>query len=266
VKAKPVALTPQMTTAAAFQAIGRGCLHHLMANEAVLRARRDPDAVHQMRVAMRRLRAAISLFGEVVADDARDPLKDELRWISGKLGEARDLDVFLAKTLAPLRERHPEASELGELAASLEARRDEAYGQALAAVTSPRFLALTLDAAAWIEDRGVASGRRADRGVDRRFRGPGVVAPRQKGPPPRRGTGTARPGDAASGAHRHQEAALRGEFFSRLFEGKGRAKRLKGYLAGLARLQETLGDLNDMAVSQASPPAWRARAPSGRGI
>lgn len=250
VKAKPVALTPEMTTAAAFQAIGRGCLHHLMANEAVLRARRDPDAVHQMRVAMRRLRAAISLFGDVVADDARDSLKDELRWISGTLGKARDLDVFLAKTLAPLREHHPEAAELGELAASLEAQRDEAYGQALAAVTSPRFLALALDAAAWIEAGSwLQGGAPTEEPI-------GDFAVRQLS---RRAKKVRRRGAGledldAETRHRVRieikKLRYAAEFFSRLFEGKGRAKRLKAYLAGLAGLQETLGDLNDMAVSQ----------------
>lgn len=251
VKAKPVALAPDMTTATAFQAVGRACLHHLMANEAVLRVRRDPDAVHQMRVAMRRFRAAISLFGDVVADAARDPLKSELRWISNALGQARDLDVFLTRTLAPIREQHADVPELLELATLIEARRDEAYRQALAAVTSPRFLALVLDAAAWIETGpwlrdGEAALREAPIGD---FAAKELARRAKK--VRRRGAGLETLDPETRHRVRIEIKKLRyaAEFFSGLFAGKGRAKRLKVFLSTLARLQDALGDLNDMAVS-----------------
>lgn len=252
VKAKPVALAPDTTVAAAFQAIGRACLHHLMANEAVLRTRRDPDAVHQMRVAMRRLRAAISLFGDVVADPARDPLKGELRWISSALGEARDIDVFLAKTLAPIRERHAEMPELGELATWMAARGDEAHGQALAAVNSARFLTLVLDVAAWIETGPWLQ----DGGTKLREGKVGAFAAKQLArrvkKVRRRGVGLDKLDPDTRHRLRIEIKKLRyaAEFFSDLFEGKERRKRFKAFLAALARLQELLGDLNDMTVSR----------------
>ena len=52
----------------------------------------DPVHVHQMRVATRRIRAALRLFGDVLPADASS-LNDELNWIAGQLGAARDLDV-----------------------------------------------------------------------------------------------------------------------------------------------------------------------------
>ena len=52
----------------------------------------DADAVHDMRVATRRLRAALRVFKDVLPDDAQ-VLNDELRWIARKLGAVRDLDV-----------------------------------------------------------------------------------------------------------------------------------------------------------------------------
>jgi len=252
VKAAAVALTPEMTTAEAFQAIGRACLQHLIANEAVLRARRDPDAVHQMRVAMRRLRAAISLFGDVVEDEERDRLKEELRWMSNRLGEARDLDVFLGKTLAPVRERHPEAQELAELAASLEAKRDEAYVEARAAATSPRFRALVLDTTAWIETGAwLSAGDASPREMPIKTFAEKQLSRRAK-KVRRRGAGL----ETLDAETRHRvrieikKLRYAAEFFSGVFGGKGRAKRLKAFLSTLAHLQETLGDLNDMAVSR----------------
>lgn len=80
VKAKPPDLSEGMTAAAAFQAIGGAHLRHLVANERLLHESRDPCVFHQMRVAIRRLRAAMSLFKNVIADDHRDVLRSELKW------------------------------------------------------------------------------------------------------------------------------------------------------------------------------------------
>src|SRR5262245_20680366 len=67
VTAAPVALTPDWSRQAACKAIARACLRQLVANTpATLRG--DPEGVHQMRVALRRLRAAISLFADMLLD------------------------------------------------------------------------------------------------------------------------------------------------------------------------------------------------------
>src|SRR4051812_6350129 len=133
-KAKDSGVAPGMTAAAAFQAIGRACLHQLLSNERVLRETRGPEAVHQMRVAMRRLRAAMSLFKAMLADERQDAIRSELRWIANVLGAARDLDVFMADVLDPVRKKHPGEPGLEELAASFQARREQSYERALAAV------------------------------------------------------------------------------------------------------------------------------------
>jgi triphosphatase len=106
VKASPVVLKRKMTSAAAFQLIGASCLQHLMTNEAIVRRTSGADAVHQMRVALRRLRAAITLFKSVVVDEQRDSIKAELKWMADVLGEARDLDVYITKVLKPAQDAH----------------------------------------------------------------------------------------------------------------------------------------------------------------
>ncbi|MBA3234109.1 MAG: CHAD domain-containing protein [Propionibacteriales bacterium] len=53
------------------------------------------DAVHQMRVACRRLRSALATFRRLVDRDVTDPVRGELRWLAGVLGEARDVEVML---------------------------------------------------------------------------------------------------------------------------------------------------------------------------
>jgi CHAD domain-containing protein len=60
--------------------------------------RRDvPDAVHKMRVATRRLRSALRTFRPLLDRAATDPLRDELRWLAGVLGAARDTEVMHAR-------------------------------------------------------------------------------------------------------------------------------------------------------------------------
>jgi CHAD domain-containing protein len=63
----------------------------LLEQEAVAREGADPEGVHQMRVAVRRIRAALKASDEPELDE----LQDELRWLGGVLGRIRDLDVLL---------------------------------------------------------------------------------------------------------------------------------------------------------------------------
>ena len=60
------------------------------------------DAVHQMRVATRRLRATLRSFGTVVPRPATEKVAGELKWLGGLLGEARDGEVLPRHLLASL--------------------------------------------------------------------------------------------------------------------------------------------------------------------
>jgi CHAD domain-containing protein len=151
VKAEDIVLDEEMSNAAAFREIAASCLRHLVANERVLRQRRDPEAVHQMRVALRRLRAAISLFKDMVSDERVEAVKDELRCITGVLGEARDLDIYIAKVLEPAREEAPDDEGIRRAIAEAEAKREKAYDAVQAALRARRYGAAILAVAAWVE-------------------------------------------------------------------------------------------------------------------
>ena len=81
IKAAPVALTPDSSRQAAFQAIARACLHQFIGNLPAMQGG-DPEGLHQMRVALRRLRAAISLFADMLLDPQTEQMKAEFKWIS----------------------------------------------------------------------------------------------------------------------------------------------------------------------------------------
>jgi CHAD domain-containing protein len=63
-----------------------------------------------MRVGLRRLRAALSPFKDVLRGKETDRLKNELRWLTEQLGPARDVEVFISKTAAPYLKRHPDTA------------------------------------------------------------------------------------------------------------------------------------------------------------
>ena len=151
IKAPQVVLKRKMTSAAAFQRVGASCLQHLMANEAIVRHAPEADAVHQMRVALRRLRAAITLFKTVVEDERRDPIRAELKWMANVLGEARDLDVYITKVLEPAQDEHSSDEGYQNLLAEYQERRDRAYEVVQETIASPRFINGVLETAAWTQ-------------------------------------------------------------------------------------------------------------------
>jgi triphosphatase len=106
IKAAPVALAPDSSQQAAFQAIAHACLHQLVGNLPAMQGG-DPEGLHQMRVALRRLRAAISLFAVMLADPQTQQMKAEFKWLTGELGPARELDVFIKQVVKPVADSKP---------------------------------------------------------------------------------------------------------------------------------------------------------------
>ncbi|MEU6166614.1 CYTH and CHAD domain-containing protein [Streptomyces tanashiensis] len=135
------------TAAAAVLAYAREQADAIVALDPAVR--RDlPDAVHQLRVACRRLRSAFRTYRRVLDRDLTDPLGDELKWLAGELGVARDQEVLDARLRARVANLPPELT-LGPVTTRLR-HRDAALArnarhQALAALDSDRYLAL-LDA------------------------------------------------------------------------------------------------------------------------
>lgn len=117
-------------------------------------ARRDePDGVHKMRVATRRLRSALATYRPLLDRTVTDPIRDELKWVAAELGGARDAEVLRERLLASLAEE-PDELVLGPIAAritaALLADHRAAHAELLLALDSDRYWALldVLDALA----------------------------------------------------------------------------------------------------------------------
>src|SRR5271168_1163024 len=99
-------LNPVMACDTAFRVVARRCLADLTANRAAT-CRGDPEALHQMRIALARLRTAISFFSPMVADARRARIRGELKWLNADLGAVRDLDVAIERLKATGKQRPP---------------------------------------------------------------------------------------------------------------------------------------------------------------
>jgi len=248
IKSVPVALSPDMTRQAAFAAIARSCLHQLVANRPALEAG-DPEGVHQMRVALRRLRAAVSLFSDMLEGPQTDAAKAEFKWLTGELAPARELDVFINQVVKPVAKGKPGPGFL-VLTRDLRKRRDTAFARALAAIESARFRALVLDVTAWIEAGEWT--RRPDERVRKRAIAAAAAEDfhRRRKKLLKRGKHIEKLDPKRRHKLRIQTKKLRyaSEFFAGAFPGKKSARRRQKFVAGLEKLQDALGDLNDIAM------------------
>jgi CHAD domain-containing protein len=107
--------------------------------------RAQPDSVHQMRVATRRLRSTLRSFGSVVDRADTEHLASELQWLGSVLGEARDAEVQAARL-----EQHVQQTDIEQLLGPVQARiraysaktRAESLAAVAAALMSARYEAL----------------------------------------------------------------------------------------------------------------------------
>ena len=264
VGAEKIRLQRGMNTADAFRTIGRSVLRHIAANEAAVR-RSDSEGVHQMRVGLRRLRAAISLFAKLLGDQETERVKSELKWLTGKLAPARDLDVYVRNEIEPLRRDAPTRRGMKELAGALTLRRDAAFGKASAAVESRRYRSLLLDTLQWLETGDWAKHARYYKQRPIEWFAADIFARRTKTI-----TKKAKKIRELDGQQRHKlriavkKLRYASDFFDHLFASRRAKKRLPSFKARLTDLQDCLGALNDIKVHQKLAPKPAAGKPSAK--
>lgn len=250
VKAQPLALVKRMSIEQAFQAIVANCMVQVQGNEYGVAAGDDAESLHQMRVGLRRLRSALHLFRDMLT--LPDDLAHELDWLVGQLGPARDWDVLAGTTLPGLGLDLPSDIDLAAVRHAAQARSHEQHDIAAQAVATPRYTQLVLRLTRWV----ISCGWRETMSLPDWNRLAGPVKPFARDTLldgqrrlHKRGRKLASAGAGAAERHRVRIAAKKAryasEFFARLFP----LRCLRRYTAGLARLQDVLGAMNDAAVA-----------------
>lgn len=152
IKAQLPNLTRKMNANIAFKEIVWECIHQLQLNQNVVLHTSDIEGVHQMRIALRRLRSAFSLFKLILGHKKCAFILSELKWLSNILGKARDIDVLLTQTIPAISKQlkhHPGLLTLQQLALK---RQAKVYGFTREALLSWRYHCLLLTVCSWLEN------------------------------------------------------------------------------------------------------------------
>jgi len=252
--AAPIHLGPTMTAREAFAAVALNCSAHVMACTNYAGRSDDPEGIHQLRVAIRRMRSALSIFQDAALKNHRFRISGELHALQLTLGSARECDVLIEDTLGRLPARLRRDRAVRDVIALARARSTAAHKSARTVLHGTRCRGLLRRLHVWI---------------DREF----IYGPQRLQNPHWNRAALARPARVAvadvltayhdrtcrlgrklreldtPGLHRLRirikKLRYATEFFGTLWPGRA----TKRYLAALKDLQKTLGQLHDNATA-----------------
>jgi triphosphatase len=238
-EAEPIALNRDIITATAFQAIAGACIRHYRLNEGLLFEATNSETLHQCRVALRRLRAALTMFKPILRDPESIALSDRLRTAAALFSDARNIDVLIDR----MADR--------KLLAKLTARRNAIYAELLRAIRADSFRALMLDLVRWIS---VGSWLSEMDGAKQRGQPitafAGHLLDRYQRRLNQRGRHLGRLDDETRHKVRivGKKLEYAADFLGSLFAGKKARRRHRHFLQAIRALQTALGNLNDEAT------------------
>jgi inorganic triphosphatase YgiF len=249
-KAKSVPLARDVTAEDALAETLALCIDHLALNEECVLTRTHIEGVHQMRVALRRLRSALHIYRQLLPETDYRRLNDKAKACIDVLGPARDWDVFLAEVLPPVAEWISDEPSLSLLREHAEKRREQAYTDAQAMIRSPDYATTLLDLGEWVHNRAWRNQDLSEESS--RLLGPAIDLGRDI--LERRHRKLIKAGKhikTMTVAERHKlriavkKQRYAAEFFADLFP----AKKVKAYVRRMVALQDHLGLLNDIATA-----------------
>jgi CHAD domain-containing protein len=146
----PEVVQPEVDAGASVETLLRhdlaGGTLRLFRHEAGVRTGEDPEAVHQARVATRRIRSTLRTFSKLLDEEWTDRLRADLKWLADLLGEVRDTDVLLERFSGHLAELPAADAKAGRwLLARLAGQRDHARRRLLGAMASQKYVVLLDD-------------------------------------------------------------------------------------------------------------------------
>jgi len=280
---------PDLSGAATVEAALAGAIGHLlevMLHHASLCGPGEgpgegPEGVHQMRVALRRLRSVLKAFRPAARDPALDRFDDGLRRLAQLLGPARDWDVFLPGVGAAAAAAIGPDRRMAALGRAAEARRLAAYVALRRALEGVAFRRLVLDGLGlllerpWREGGPKTPSEEAAAQAARHALLDGPVAGFAAVLLDRRWAKLREEGEdiashAPAALHEVRLEAKRLRYAAELFAPVWPGKTARRFLKRLAALQEELGVANDTAVARAlvaslgaAVPAWAVGAVEG---
>lgn len=267
--AEPIALKAGLAPREAFRVIAHSTLHQVTANADPVREM-VAEGVHQMRIGLRRLRAAISLFTDILPQASTARIKAELKWLTRELAPAREIDVFLNESIRPITAQDVPRRGARAIRKRFSRQRKAAFERAREAVMSARYRRLLIDVIEWIEggrprgddDRSIAAY--AAEMLDRRIR-----KARKEG----KRLHDLDPMQRHKLRIRIKKIRYAVDFFESLYGDRDR-KELAALSDRLKQIQSALGSLNDFMAHRelateaalTAPPAHRRAQAFASGV
>lgn len=253
VKAEAPALDGEASAAAVFEAMLVSCARQILANEWPIREGERVEGVHQMRVGLRRLRAVLSMFRELIEGSPLALLATDAKWLAAALGSERDLDVFDTDLLLPVAAAFPGTPGLKMLAARVRSLAGGAKAGVDAVLASERYAHFLFDLSAAIGTRRWLSDAANRQQAAERLATPARVLARELLEKRwRKARKLGKEIETLDIADRHRlrielkKLRYGAEFFSGLYSGKA----TRAYVKALAKLQDVFGQLNDVATAE----------------
>ncbi len=242
-KVTMIDLNKKMDVATACREIVKNCLQQLQDNTVgFLDGEEDCEYLRQMRVGIRRMRSAFSVFSHAFGNTIFSDIIRELRWLSGELGPARNWDVFVLEMLPPVVNALSSKYDFTKLMQASEILRRKNRERAVTATESQRFKVLLLKLGAvlssdtWPQKDASPVGDFADLILEKCYRN------------------FEKSGRRVTTLDAKKLHALRidgkklryaAEFFSPLYS----ARAVRAFLSAMSGLQDALGAVNDAATT-----------------
>jgi len=246
-KSVSLSLDSKMGVEDGFVAIAQACLSQFQANLPGVLGSDDIEYVHQARVALRRLRAALRLYRKACVPP--DDLMDGLRTLAAALGLARDWDVLCAETLPAIAPDYPDSDAWQHGMKGLEAHRAAVRSAMQDALAQARPGAWLLAFQRWLQQHGWRAAPDAQRFIQLSPLDAWACRALTKGH--RVIVRGARNFGKLAPAERHllriaiKRQRYAAEFFQTLFSGKRQAR----YLTVMRLAQDSLGQANDAHIA-----------------
>jgi len=248
-KAAPTQLNTAMNAEQAFSTIVSRCLTHLQMNEEMVLYGNDIEGVHQMRVALRRLRSCLTLYKSVIPRKAHAELNEKIKYIANCLGEARDWDVF-RENLMLMQQHIPNNDALIQLDKHISVLQADAYVKVRTLLRSSSYTQLILELGLWISTQAWQSS--LSKQAKKTLRAPAkklanTLLQKQY----QRVINYAAGHENFTDEQRHELRILikkmgyGSKFFAELYP----RKKVRPYTKTLSALQDELGVLNDVSVA-----------------
>ncbi len=240
---------PRQTVAQAFVALLEQHLFYLHLWEPAARSRDDIEGVHQLRVGLRRMRSALRVFQSAIPNEITGPWAEEMRYLAGQLGPARDLDVFLSEGLGSVAGKLPLPGE-SALRQVAERQCAAAYETVVAMLDGDRYGDFKRGFADWLAGAGWERGSLEDKHRRRLAQIIPRFARRRLNKQLKRVLEQGRSANWKVAGELHQlrieckKLRYAGEFFNPLFDG------MHAFIDHLKELQDMLGVLNDVAMTR----------------